>query len=189
MALNKLQDDLLQEFRDEKKMISNQIELFDPLAVSLRRPAAQRLAAKGLLIFSETICWAGMLGTIAFAVFLNKLYPFFLLFQLRREEFTRSLGANNVQYLLWSVYAMIGIAGFFLLLLARAIRRVRLKNDILNLAGKHIKTLVGQHLERKAAIDAIEQRHFLEIPQPVNQGVNNVPNPGYDGGSVEPRVI
>ena len=35
---------------------------------------------------------------------------------------------------------------------------------MLDLAGKNIKDLVGQHLNRKAAIDAIEQRHFLELP-------------------------
>lgn len=188
MALNKLQDDLLQEFREERKLIGQQIELFDPLALSLRKPAARRLAAKGLLIFGEVLCWAGILATIAFGIFLNRLYPFFILFQLRRDEFSKTLGSSNVQILQWSVYAIIAVAGLFLLFLARALRRIRQKNDILNLAGKHIKTLVGQHLERKAAIDAIAQRHFMDMPEPIRTGVNEVPNPGYDEGSVERTV-
>jgi hypothetical protein len=39
-----------------------------------------------------------------------------------------------------------------------------LKNDVLDLAGKNIKTLVGEHLKRKAMMEMMEQRHFLELP-------------------------
>jgi hypothetical protein len=48
------------------------------------------------------------------------------------------------------------------------------------MAGARIKTLVGQHLQRKAAIDAIEQRHFNELPVDYKTDVNAIPNPGYD---------
>ena len=185
MASNKLQDDLLQEFREEKRMITNQIELFDPLAASLRKPAARRLAAKGLLIFTELICWLAILATIAFGIFLNKLYPFYILFQLNRKEYGKTLGPNNVHMLQWSVYGMIAFAAFLLFLLARTLRRIRLKNDVLGIAGRDIKLLVGQHLSRKAAIDAIEQRHFTELPLPVRQDINDIPNPGYEGASIQ----
>lgn len=183
MAINRLQDDLLVEFREEKRMIANQLALFDPLAVSLRRPAAHRLASKGLLVFGEVLCWLLVGAAIAFGVFLSRLYPFYLLFQLNREDQSRELGMNNVQMLQWGVYALIGIIGLLFLLLARSLRRIRLKNDILNMAGKHIKTLVGQHLQRKAALDAIEQRHFLQLPPETPReadDVTDVINPGYE---------
>lgn len=186
MATSKLQDDLLNEFREEKRLINNQIEIFDPLGISLRKPAAQRLASKGLIVFGELLCWLAALGCIAFAVFLNKLYPFYLLFQLRNPEHARTLGAHNVQMLQWCFYGLIALTALLFLFLARTLARIRQKNAILNLAGRHMKTLVGQHLTRKAAIDAIEQRHFMEMPQP--EHVNEVPNPGYNEGSVE-RVM
>jgi hypothetical protein len=183
MAISKLQDDLLQEFREEKRLIAAQIEIFDPLGISLRKPAARRLASKGMIIFAELLSWLAAAGCITLAIFLNKLYPFYLLFQLRGADYSRNLGANNVQMLQWAVYGLIGLAALLFIFLARALARIRQKNDILNLAGKHIKSLVGQHLTRKAAIEAIEQRHFMEIPQP--QEVNDIPNPGYNEGSIE----
>jgi hypothetical protein len=179
MAVTRLQDDLLHEFQEEKRMIRSQIEDFEPLAVSLRKPAAQRLANNGLILFAELLCWAIFLGAIAACVFLNRLYPFYLLFQLRQPRYA-DLGTQNIQLLLWSVYALIGLSGFVFLLLARSLARIRQKNAILHMAGSRIKTLVGQHLQRRAAIDAIEQRHFNELPSGYKTDVNAIPNPGYD---------
>jgi hypothetical protein len=63
-------------------------------------------------------------------------------------------------------------------------REIRLKNDILHVAGKDIKIIVGQHLERKAALSTIEQRHMLgmsEVMQvtPNKVNVNEVVNAAY----------
>jgi hypothetical protein len=179
MASTRLQDDLLHEFREQRRVVQNQIEDLNPLAVSLRKRVAVRLAGKGLLIFGEIICWGMFLGAIAVCVFLNKLIPFYLLFQLKRPQHVESLGLQNVQMLQWGVYGLVGLCGLAFFFLARALGRIRQKNDILAMTGGRMKTLIGQLLQRKAAFDAIEQRHFSELPlQPV--GVNDVPNPGYD---------
>jgi hypothetical protein len=179
MATTRLQDDLLHEFQEEKRMIRSQIEDFEPLAVSLRKPAAQRLANNGLILFGELLCWALFLAAIAVCIFLNKLYPFYLLFQLRQPRYA-DLGTQNVQLLQWSLYGLVGLLGIAFLLLARSLGLIRLKNAILHMAGARIITLVGQHLQRKAAIDAIEQRHFNELPSDHRTDVNAIPNPGYD---------
>lgn len=116
-------------------------------------------------------------------VFLNQLYPFYYIFHLQREEYTRTFGIANIQRLHWGMYILIGIIALLFILLARCLRRIRLKNSILHLAGRDMKTLVGQHLHRKAALDAIEQRHFLQLPPETPQApddVNDVANPGYD---------
>ena len=165
MASTRLQDDLLQEFREEKQMIQSQIDIFDPLAVSLRKPAAQRLAKKGLILFGEFLCWLLFLTSVAACFFLNKLYPFYLLFELSIPSRQEALGKQNVQLLQWSVYGLILLCGLLFIVIARCLRRIRQKNDILSYAGKEIKTLVGQHLHRKAAIDSLEQRHFNELPE------------------------
>lgn len=183
MAVSRLQDDLLQEFREEKRMINAQIDLADPLALSLRKPAAQRLASKGLLIFGELLCWALFLGAVGLIIFLNKIIPFFVLSQLNRPEHADRLGAGNVQMLQWGVYGLVGLCGLLFVFLARAMARIRQKNDILSMTGSRIKTIVGQHLQRKAAIEAIEQRHFNEIPADAYTDIHEVPNPGYEGGN------
>ena len=183
MGLTRLQDDLLMDFKEQKVLIYEQIELFDPLGDQLSKPAARRLVDKGVLIFTEVLCYALSLGSIAFAVFLDKLYPFYILSQLRFRPEYSNLGWKNSLYLNIGVYILIGIIALLFYIVARCMRHLRLKNDILNFAGKQIKTLVGQHLKRKAAIEAIEQRHFEELPAfpydtPVMR-VNDVPNPGY----------
>lgn len=185
MTASRLQDDLLKDFREQKIMIYEQIELLDPLGTSLRKPAAQRLASKGALIFGEILCYLLAAGIIAFLFFMDKIYPFYLLSDLRVKSQYQSMGWINIQALNFTVYAIIVLVALLFFGLARACRSIRLKNDILNLAGKNIKEIVGQHLKRKANIDAIEQRHFHELPNthleaPVTR-INDIPNPGYDG--------
>lgn len=183
----KLHDDLLYEFKEHKTLIYSQLEVFDPMGTQLSKPAAQRLVNKGILIVSEILCYLLALGVIAFAFFMNKIYPFYILSELQHKDDYVKLGWMNVRMFTLAIYGMIGIIALLLYFLGTALRQIRLKNDILSFAGKHIKTLVSQHLKRKASIDAIEQRHFLELPDFQPEGVssvkvNDVPNPGYDNG-------
>ena len=181
----KLHDDLMHDFKEQKAMIHSQLEVFDPMGTQLAKPAAQRLVSKGILIITEILCYTLALGAVAFAVFLTKLYPFYILNEIQYKNDYVKLGWINVRMLTICIYAIIGLISLLFYGLARSMRQIRLKNDILSFAGKHIKTLVGQHLKRKASIDAIEQRHFMELPDFQEEGVskvkvNEVPNPAYD---------
>ncbi|MEZ5015448.1 MAG: hypothetical protein R2800_00195 [Flavipsychrobacter sp.] len=185
MSSTRIQDDLLKEFNETKKMIYEQVELLDPLATSLRKPAAQRLINKGALAFTEIVLYLLFAGTILFAFFMNKIYPFYILTEMKYKPEYRPLGIEKIEFLNITIYAVVGIIALLFYALARTVRHIRLKNNILNLAGKNIKHIVGQHLERKAVIDAIVQRHFLELPNThLEEGVvtsaNEVANPGYD---------
>ena len=177
MTSTRLQDDLMQEFQATRQMIQNQLDLFDPMAGSLRRPAAQRILRKGVLIFWELLCYAAVLGSIAAAVFMNRLIPFYMLAELRQRGPAAGFNAYEANMLYWTVTGLILLSGLLLLVLARSLRRIRLKNDILSTAGRHIKTLVGQHLQRKAALEALEQRHFMDTALPAP------PQPAQAGGS------
>lgn len=182
MTSNRLQDDLLNDFKEQKSVIYEQVKLLDPLGASLRKPAAQRLISKGALIFSEIICYLLALGCIAFAFFMDKVYPFFLISEIRYKSEFRKLGWVNIEAFTFAIYGLIALITILFYVIARSCRAIRQKNDILNLAGKNIKVIVGQHLKRKASIDAIEQRHFLELPnQHLEEGVqiNDIANPGY----------
>lgn len=179
----RLQDDLLHEFREEQRMIQSQIDEFQPLAMSLRKPAAQRLASSSLILLGELLCWLLFLAAIVACIFLNRLYPFNLLFELDSPGVIPQFAAHDVQLLRLCVYGSLALCGISFLLLARSLARIRLKNSILNMAGGRIKTLVGQHLERKAAINAVAQRHFGELPTLDSPDLNTIPNPGYDAAN------
>lgn len=183
MIPTKLQDDLFRDFKDQKKMIYEQVELLDPLGTSLRKPAAQRLISKGILIGSEILCYLFSIGLIVFLFFTDKIYPFYILSELLNKTEYHKLGWLNIQAFVAIFYGMVILMAILFYCIARAARAIRLKNDILNLAGKNIKEIVGQHLKRKAAIDAIEQRHFIELPnEHLQEGIvkpGEIPNPGY----------
>lgn len=163
--MSRLQDDLLKDFREQKSIINKQIELFDPLATSLRKPAAQRLMNKGLLIVLEVLFYLLFIGSLCFAVVMNLVYPFNALSGIHYiQNLQEGLTYTDAEIFSIAVHVLAGFVGVLFFVIARLIRKIRLKNDVLNLAGKNIKDLVGQHLNRKASIDAIEQRHFLELP-------------------------
>lgn len=185
--MSTLKEDLIQDFRKQKILIHEQLAIFDPLGTQLRTPAAKRLVSKGMLILSEVLCYLLTLGAVALAVFLPKIHPFYILSELSVKQQYEGLGKSNIELLNIGIYALIGLIALLFFGLARAVRIIRLKNDILNFAGKHINTLVGENLKRKAIIETIEQRHSTELPvMPYTNmssyegvQVNEVPNPGF----------
>lgn len=186
MALTTLKDDLMQEFREERIMINEQMEILDPLGTSLRRPAAQRLISSTTLVLTEVVCYALFIGGIALGFTIHSIYPFSLMNTVYHDtEITARLGGPNVNNFLLAGYGCIALATLLVLILGRMARVIRLKNDILHQAGKDMKIILGQHLERKAAIDTIEQRHLLDlsgiaVPMKPKATVNDIVNPGYD---------
>ena len=182
MSLSRLQEDLLNDFREQKQCILEQIELCDPLATSLRKPVAQRLASKGGLILAEAFCYLLSFAMVALAIGMNLLYPFGPLVNVRFiSSIDQFREITEAEYLTIAVHALAGLGALLFYMIARLVRRIRLKNNVLHLAGKNMKVLVGQHLKRKAAIEAIEQRHFTDLPAfATAPDVNKVPNPGYD---------
>lgn len=187
MALTTLKDDLLREFRDERIMINEQIELLDPLCASLRKPAALRLLSSGTLIITEISCYIMSAGGLACMMFMHMIYPFSILGKIfYNPGYRNDIGAENLIYLILSIYGVAGIGVVFMFVIGRLAREMRLKNDILNHAAKDIRTIIGQHLERKAVLDTIEQRHMLGMseispikPQAPKVQVNDMVNPAY----------
>ena len=182
MAMNRLNDDLLQNFKQQKELINEQIKIFEPIAESLSKPAAVHLLGQGTLIFLEIICYALFAGSVAFAFMLNMIYPFYILKDLSNNAgFVTQAGVENVLYFNFAIYGFIILIAILFLIIGFNLSSIRRKNKILSVAGKNLKTLVGQHLRTKASIDTIEQRHFMELPVvQVHQRVNEVPNPGYE---------
>lgn len=192
MSLISLKEDLLQEFREERNMINEQIEVLDPLATSFRRPAAQRLLHSTILVVSEGCCYLLGAAGIMVAAWFHYSYSFKVLLSAFSYA-GPARGLPDADMMTSGMYLVLLIATILVLSCARMARAIRQKNTILNRAGKDIRKIVGQHLERKAAIDSIEQRQML-VPgiQPVEktkesfptiqsgEKVNEVLNPGFE---------
>lgn len=159
-----LQEDLIRDFQEQKKTISEQVDLIDPMATLLRKPAARRLFHAGFIIFMEIITWLLVLGCIAFALFMDKLYPFYLVNQITHDT---NLGARYHSYdlnlLHWGIRSLVLFAALLLFIIARMLGTIRLKNSVLHVAGRNMKLLVEQLLKRKAAMEGLEQRHPTEM--------------------------
>lgn len=162
-------------------MINSQLALLDPLAVSLRKPAAARIWSSIVLLVLEGLSWLGIVTVVAFCIVRDNVYPFYILARLRVKGGALGFSERDVHYLYWSVLVFAGIIALLLFVIARNLARLRKKNAILQMAASRIKTVVGDQLKRKAAIDTIDQRHFgILEPLPLTELKSTaVPNPGH----------
>ncbi|WP_118975584.1 hypothetical protein [Taibaiella koreensis] len=176
-----LQEDLIRDFQEQKKTVKEQVALIDPMATSLRKPAAKRLFHTGIIVFMEILCWLLVLGCIAFVLFADKLYPFYYLSQLQHDT---ALGERykpeDLKALHWMVRGAGLVLALLLLIVARMLAAIRLKNSILHIAGKNMKQLVEQLLKRKAAMENMEQKYPSELPQNDDAVVIQVQKPHND---------
>lgn len=170
MELTKLQEDLLHEFKEQKEIIEKQLEMLGPLEARLHKRAATRLLGKSWLLLMEIVCYTLAGGSIALAVLMDKVYPFAILREIRKwpemqNEYTYinnpQLMEGHMNVFEIVLAAICCVAGLLFFIIGRNLSSIRRKNDIIHNVGKDIKTLVGQHLNRKAAIHSVESRHFM----------------------------
>ncbi|RYZ22414.1 MAG: hypothetical protein EOP49_46550 [Sphingobacteriales bacterium] len=159
-----LQEDLVRDFQEQKKMIGEQVALIDPMATSLRKPAARRLFHAGIIVFFEIISWLAFLGCIAFVIFMDKLYPFFLINQMIHDaDLATRYPAYDLEMMHWAFRGLGALAAVLFLITARMLGSIRIKNSVLHVAGRNMKLLVEQLLKRKAAMESLEQRYPFEM--------------------------
>lgn len=186
MHPDSLYKDLLQDFKMQKEIIDEQINTFEPLTASLRKPAAQRLLNKGSLILLEIVFYLFSIASFTAAFLVNHIVPFYILNGLKQKGGESGFPVADIKNLYWLVVTMIVVFGIAFYYIARLLRKIRLKNTIIYTVNKNIRSLLAQHLQRKAAIKTIEQRHFGEWAGQVsdtnadtNTGVNDEPNLAY----------
>ncbi|HTN45143.1 MAG TPA: hypothetical protein VL098_02260 [Flavipsychrobacter sp.] len=182
MNPSSLYQDLVDDFKKQNELIDEQVAIFEPITKSLRKPAAQRLLSKSFLVILEIIFYCLFAGGVLFAFMLNHLVPFYILNTLKERGSATGFVVSDVNVLYWSIIGMTVLIAVLCWVVARLLRKMRLKNTVIYTVNKHIRVLLAQHLQRKATIDAIEKRHFTELPDlrsPDHANVNQVPNPGY----------
>lgn len=160
MAEPRLQDDLLQAFREERTLIDSQITLIEPLSQSLSKPAILRWAGRGAGFMLEILCWLLCLACVAGCFFLKNIFPFYVLFELNRTQYLESLGRQPIQMLQWSVYALIIVIGILFAIIARTIATVHRRNDLLHQAAIRLQKVLDQNKKRKATLEELDRKHF-----------------------------
>ncbi|MBL7720273.1 MAG: hypothetical protein JNL72_15660 [Flavipsychrobacter sp.] len=161
--MSRLQDDLFQDFKEQKETIYKQLEIFEPLEARLRKPAASRLLGKGILIVFEIVCYA-LTGTmVAVAVLMSGTVPFQVWMEIEQViRDNRQELADDLQAIGFLASAVCIVIAILFLIMGRMLSSIRRKNDIIHNVSKDMKALVSQHLVRKAAIQSIESRHFMD---------------------------
>lgn len=165
MISNNLKEDLIRDFLEQKKSINEQLLLIDPMAASLRKPAAKRLFHNGLIILFEILAWLLFLGCIALIFLMDRIAPFYIMNRILHDSGIKEhYNMADLNLLNWSIMGLVAIIGILFLIIARMLASIRMKNTVLNIAGRNMKALAEQMLQRRAVIDSLEQRYQLELP-------------------------
>lgn len=172
------------EFRAEQAFLNAQLSRFDPLSTALRKRSVGHFLNAGLLLFLEVVLYGVAIACIALFFFKEQLYPLYLLTRFSRPEYVQLIGKGNLANLNLLVWGLVAIIAILSICWARSLRSLRHKNIALVRTGTVVKGFMGDLLQRKAALDALEQRHYATLPMVGTQssvgGVNEVVNPGYD---------
>lgn len=160
MPQTELLKNLISDFQKQKKETQIQIQLIDPIATSIRRPAANRLLNKSMLIVGEILMYALFVLFLGFTFLANHI-PFFDTWDkvTHLTEVKDSVIEND---LLW--FEIIYKGSFLLLSLlflwiGRMLSNFRKKNDVLQLAAKNMNTIVEKLLNRKVEIEQLEHEY------------------------------
>ena len=162
-----LYEDLIKDWQEQKVMIKDQIALIDPMATSLRRSMASRFLNASLNILMEAVMYVLSLASIVYLFFMNNLGPFFVMGKMTGypEIVPGKISSTEMQQFEYSVKGLFVLLALLFLAIGRMLANIRKKNSTLSLAGKNMKTIAGQHLNRKSHIDALEQKHVMVLPR------------------------
>lgn len=162
-----LYQDLIEDWQEQKVMIKEQIALIDPMATSLRRSMATRFLNASLNILMEIIMYLLSMASIVYLFFMNNLGPFFVMGKMTGypEIVPGKISSVEMQQFEYSVKGLFVLIAILFLVIGRMLANIRKKNSTLSLAGKNMKTIAGQHLNRKSHIDALEQKHVMVLPR------------------------
>ncbi len=131
----------------------------DPVLPLIRMPAAQHFMAQGGRLILEILLYLCSLALFASTWFLSKIYPFYLL-----EEFVTSreylpLGRTTAEDLQLAQGLLILLLSFLFFILARMVRRARIRSRQLHQLAHQIKTLRSQlELRIKEIEDSAQPR-------------------------------
>lgn len=160
MPQTELLKDLILDFQQQKSEVQAQIQLIDPVATSIRKPAANRLLNKSMLIVGEILMYCFFLAFLGLAFF-SKHFPILNTWDALTQltEVKDSFIEND---LLWFEIIFKGsffITALLFLWIGRMLSKFRHKNDVLQLAAQNMNTIVERLFKRKVELEQMEHQY------------------------------
>lgn len=166
-AIEALHDDLIKDWQEQKKLVKEQLILIDPMATSLRKSMTQRFLNASWNVIMEILMYLLSIASIAYLFFINNIGPFYVIDKVATDpEIVKvKISQMDMDNLSLAIKAIFVLLAILFIVIARMLANIRNKNSILSLAGKNMKIISGQMLQRKSTIEAIEQRHIAVLPK------------------------
>src|SRR5690606_17321500 len=163
-ADSNLTTDLILDFQDQKLQLEKQIQQTDPIATALHTKAGRHFFQTGFILFLELLVWILLVACAAFLIFMNKLYPFHYLFQIKADStLSRQYHPSDLNTLIWSVKGLVLLLGLVLFWTGRMLHRARKKNTLIKNAGNHLRKLMELFFERQRTIRVLEDKYPLQL--------------------------
>lgn len=165
---NYLLKDLTFDLQEQKQILKDQFSVIDPLATALSKNVAQRVLNTSLLVILEIISYLMFLMGIAFFFLMDKFYPYYMLSKITNNvNVISSFSETDIANFTIGIKALAIVIGLLFLIIARMLSKARKKNALLTKVGKELKTLAGQNLTRRSAIETLEQKHIMILPSQI----------------------
>jgi len=157
--------DLIKDFQSQKQALKTQMELVDPMAAAMHKPAAHRFIQAGFLLFLELFMWVLVVACFAVLVFGDKLYPFYYLSQIVHDNGLYSrYPQQDLSTLSWTIKGIIVFSGLLCFWIGRMLAKIRHKNHYISLSGKNLKLLMEQYFRRRTEIENLENKYPPALP-------------------------
>jgi hypothetical protein len=134
------------------------------LAQSLKLSAGKHILNNTWFVLLSIICVLLGISSIVFLFLMKNIWPFFIINELRHSQNLLELGFNKADVNIFSlvVKGMILLFGILFLYLGLLFNNLRIKNNIIQSAGKKIGLHLGILEKEIAANKPIELLHKLE---------------------------
>lgn len=176
-AGSNLTRDLILDFQDQKVQLEKQIQQTDPIATALHIKAGRHFFQTGFILFMELLVWILLVASVAFLIFMDKLYPFHFLYQIRVDTtLARPHSSSDLDILIWSVKGLVVLLALVLFWTGRLLHKSRKKNALMKQAGSHLRKLMQLFFERQRNIRILEDKYPLQLP-PNSDTVELPPSP------------
>lgn len=164
-ADSNLTNDLILDFQDQKLQLDKQVQQTDPMATALHTKAGRHFFQTGFILFLELLVWVLLVACVAFLIFMDKLYPFHFLFQIKADTtLSRQYHPSDLNTLIWGVKGLVILLGLVLFWAGRMLHKTRKKNALIKSAGSHLRKLMELFFDRQRAIRLLEDKYPLQLP-------------------------
>lgn len=175
---NTFRTDVLQDIAWEKENLNKQIELLEPLKRTLHRSAGMKMLSASGYFFFQLLCWAGIIGLLAWLIFMFRVAPFYelanMMYTAEQSGQYRSHEFTNIE---WAIRLMVIVLIVLLFIIDRQLAKLRKKNNLASVAGKTIADMQGKLEERMNTLESFEHKYSYLLRGDITIELDQFNNP------------